>query len=164
MFVRSTGLGRTLLSAKVAKIETTEVVPSTLEPPKDGTVEPMRMLMVIQVVNPVNWTVRAFVDPSDLRHMVKVVLTNPMLILKGIKFFFSKDPIYATPQVAETAAGTVAPGPAAATAAQTAHKTGPATVPKAGPGPMPPAPSRTGPGLIPPAPAKQGPGPIPPRR
>ena len=155
MFVRSTGLGRTLLSAKVAKIETTEVVPSTLEPPKEGTVEPMRMLMVIQVVNPVNWTVRAFVDPSDLRHMVKVVLTNPMLILKGIKFFFSKDPVYATPAIPETAAAAPS-GPAAATAAQAAHKTGP--------GPMPPAPSKAGPGLIPPAPAKQGPGPIPPRR
>jgi hypothetical protein len=143
MFVRSTGLGRTLLTAKVAKIETTEVVPSTLEPPKGGTVEPMRMLMVIQVVSPVNWTVRAFVDPSDLRHMAKVVLTNPMLILKGIKFFFSKDPVYATPATAETAAAG-APGPAAATAAQAAP--------------------RTGPGPIPSALAKQGPGPIPPRR
>lgn len=143
MFVRSTGLGRTLLTAKVAKIETTEVVPSTLEPRKEGTIEPMRMLMVIQVVSPVNWTVRAFVDPSDLRHMVKVVLTNPMLILKGIKFLFSKDPVYATPAIAGTAAA-VAPEPAAATAAQAA--------PKTGPGPIPPAPSR------------QGPGPIPPRR
>ena len=155
MFVRSTGLGRTLLSAKVAKIETTGVVPSTLEPPKEGTVEPMRMLMVIQVVNPVNWTVRAFVDPSDLRHMVKVVLTNPMLILKGIKFFFSKDPVYATPAAAQTA-GAVAPGPAAATAAQAA--------PRTGPGPMPPAPPKAGPGRIPPPPTRQGPGPIPPRR
>ena len=155
MFVRSTGLGRTLLTAKVAKIETTEVVPSTLEPPKEGTVEPMRMLMVIQVVNPVNWTVRAFVDPSDLRHMVKVVLTNPMLILKGIKFFFSKDPVYATPAIAGTAAA-AAPGPAATTAAQ--------ATPKTGPGPMPPAPPKAGPGPIPPPPAKHGPGPIPPRR
>ena len=157
MFVRSTGLGRTLLSAKVAKIETTEVVPSTLEPPKGGTVEPMRMLMVIQVVNPVNWTVRAFVDPSDLRHMVKVVLTNPMLILKGIKFFFSKDPVYATPAIAETAAA-AAPGPATATAA------GPAAAPRTGPGPMPPPPSKAGPGPVPPAPSRTGPGPIPPRR
>jgi hypothetical protein len=155
MFIRSTGLGRTLLTARVAKIETTEVVPSTLEPPKDGTSEPMRMLMVMQVVHPVNWTVRAFVDPSDLRHMVKVVLTNPMLILKGIKFFFSKDPVYATPAVGETTAA-VAPGPTAGTAAQ--------AVSKAGPGPMPPAPPKAGPGPIPPAPSRQGPGPIPPRR
>jgi hypothetical protein len=140
MFVRSTGLGRTLLMAKVAMIETTEVVPSTLEPPKGGTVEPMRMLMVIQVVSPVNWTVRAFVDPSDLRHMVKVVLTNPMLILKGIKFFFSKDPVYATPAIAGTDAA-AAPGLAAATAAQAA--------PKTGPGPMPSAPPKAGPGPIP---------------
>jgi hypothetical protein len=32
MFLRSTGLGRTLLTARVAKIETTDMVPSTLEP------------------------------------------------------------------------------------------------------------------------------------
>jgi hypothetical protein len=95
------------------------------------------------VVSPVNWTVRAFVDPSDLRHMVKVVLTNPMLILKGIKFFFSKDPVYTTPAIAGTDAA-AAPRPAAATAAQAAP--------------------RTGPGPIPSALAKQGPGPIPPRR
>ena len=42
MFIRSTGLGRTLLTARVAKIETTEVVPSTLETPKEGAAEPMR--------------------------------------------------------------------------------------------------------------------------
>ena len=83
MFIRSTGLGRTLLTARVANIETTQVVPSTLDPPKDGAAEPMRMLMIMQVVHPVNWTVRAFVDPSDLRHMIKVVLTHPMLILGG---------------------------------------------------------------------------------
>ncbi len=154
MFIRSTGLGRTLLTARVAKIETTEMVPSTLEPAKDGAAEPMRMLMVMQVVNPVNWTVRAFVDPSDLRHMAKQVLTNPMLILKGIKFFFSKDPVYAPTATAEPAAAS-APGPAAG-AAQSA--------PKAGPGPMPSARPKAGPGPIPPAPARVGPGPIPPRR
>ncbi len=140
MFIRSTGLGRTLLTARVAKIETTEVVPSTLETPKEGAAEPMRLLMVMQVVDPVNWTVRAFVDPSDLRHMAKVVLTNPMLILKGIKFFFSKDPVYGTPATAEKAA-TLSPRPTAATAA------GP--VPKAGPGPIPSSTPESGPGPIP---------------
>jgi hypothetical protein len=140
MFIRSTGLGRTLLLARVANIETTQVVPSTLEPPKNGAVEPMRMLMVMQVVHPVNWTVRAFVDPSDLRHMIKVVLTNPMLILKGIKFLFSKDPVYATSATAEP---TVAPppGPAAETPARPA--------PKGGPGPIPAPAAKRGPGPIP---------------
>ena len=36
MFMRSTGLGRTLLTAKVANIEATTIVPSTLEQPKEG--------------------------------------------------------------------------------------------------------------------------------
>jgi hypothetical protein len=141
MFIRSTGLGRTLLTARVANIETTEMVPSTLEPRKDGSPEPMRMLMVMQVVHPVNWTVRAFVEPSDLRHMIKVVLTNPMLILKGIKFLFSKDPVYPTSATAETAA---APPPVTGAKAPTKPQ------PKAAPGPMPAAAPRRGPGPIPP--------------
>ena len=153
MFIRSTGLGRTLLSARVAAIETTFMVPETLEPPKDGRVEPMRMLMVMEVVHPVHWTVRAFVDPADLRRMVKLVLTNPALIMRGLKFLFSKSPTYELPG---QTAGAAAPGPGAKPAAEAA--------PKPGPGPMPPARPKAGPGPIPPAPPKQGPGPIPPRR
>jgi hypothetical protein len=137
MFIRSTGLGRTLLSARVAKIETTRVVPSTLEPPKDGAAEPMRMLMIMQVVHPVNWTVRAFVDPSDLRHMVKVVLTHPMLILRGIRFFFSKDPVYGTSATAEPVAGDGAKAPARPEPKKGAGPTV-AAAPRRGPGPIPP--------------------------
>ncbi len=140
MFIRSTGLGRTLLTARVANIETTAVVPSTLELPKDKGAEPMRMLMVMQVVHPVNWMVRAFVDPSDLRHMIKVVLTNPMLILRGIKFLFSRDPVYATSAAAEAPS---APPPDKAAAAPAA------AAPKKGPGPIPAPGPRRGPGPIP---------------
>ena len=131
MFLRSTGLGRTLLTARVAKIETTDMVPSTLEPPKNGIAEPLRMLMTMEVVNPVHWTVRAFVDPSDLRRMVKEVLTHPGLILKGIVFLFSKDPAY----------GCASTEPAAAAKSVPGRKNGPgpipASAPKAGPGPIP---------------------------
>ena len=141
MFIRSTGLGRTLLTARVANIETTQVVPSTLEPPKDGAAEPMRMLMIMQVVHPVNWTVRAFVDPSDLRHMIKVVLTHPMLILRGIRFFFSKDPVYASTATAEPVAAPTT-GDGAKAPARPAPKKGagpiPAAAPRRGPGPIPP--------------------------
>jgi len=118
------------------------VVPSTLEHPKDGAAEPMRMLMVMQVVHPVNWTVRAFVDPSDLRHMIKVVLTHPMLILKGVKFLFSRDPVYAAPATSEPAVTAQVSGDGAKAAA------GPE--PKKGVGPIPPSPPRRGPGPIPP--------------
>ena len=156
MFIRSTGLGRTLLTARVAAIQTTDMVPATLEPPKQGATEPMRILMVMEVVHPVHWTVRGFVDPADLRRMAKLVLMNPALILRGIKFFFSKSPNYEEPGKAEAAGAPAAAGIKAA-AAQ-------ATTPRTGPGPMPPAPSRTGPGPVPPAPSQHGPGPIPPRR
>ena len=121
MFMRSTGLGRTLLTAKVANIEATTVVPSTLEQPQGGAREPMRMMLVMEVVNPVHWTVRAFMDPSDLRKMVKILLTNPSLLLKGVKFFFSKDTDYGQAGVKS--------GPAKAPA-----KAGPETV--SGPAPI----------------------------
>jgi hypothetical protein len=140
MFLRSTGLGRTLLTARVAKIETTSMVPSTLEPPKNGTTEPLRMLMTMEVVNPVHWTVRAFVDPSDLRCMVREVLTHPGLILKGILFLCSKDPAYGAPATTEQAAAPQ-PGPTVAAPSAPVGKTGPgpipASAPKAGPGPIP---------------------------
>ena len=145
MFIRSTGLGRTLLTARVANIQTTHMIPATLEPPKQGAAEPMRMLMVMEVVHPVHWTVRAFVDPADLRRMAKLVLMNPALILRGIKFFFSKSPTYREPEKAEVIAtpSTMAPVQSAA---------------------VPVTAARTGPAPIPAAPATRGPGPIPPRR
>ncbi len=88
--------------------------------------------MTMEVVNPVHWTVRAFVDPSDLRRMVMEVLTHPALIAKGIVFLFSKDPAYATSATTEPAA-------AAKSAAGRTNGPGPipASVPKAGPGPIP---------------------------
>ncbi|MCX5805926.1 MAG: hypothetical protein NT010_07650 [Proteobacteria bacterium] len=130
MFMRSTGLGRTLLTGRVSNIFATTIVPSTLEEPQGGVTEPVRMMMM-EIVNPVHWTVRAFLDPSDLRKIVKVVVTNPSLILKGIKFFFSKDPDYGELAKAEASAPKAAPG----------------SVPK-GPGGVPSA-APKGPGAIP---------------
>ena len=85
MFIRSTGLGRTLLTCHVAKIEVTDIVPSTLEPAKEGEKEPMRMLMTIQTTDPVTWTVRGFVEPDDLRLILKAAL-KPSVIFTAIKF------------------------------------------------------------------------------
>ena len=143
MFIRSTGLGRTLLRGRIAAIHDTSMVPSTLEAPPEGVVEPLRMLMVMEILHPVHWTVRAFVDPADLREMVWIVLKNPALIFKAVKFFFSKSPVYQTAEEGEApkaAAGTTpSPKPAGAQA--------PAMPPKPGPGPIPAA--RPGPGPIP---------------
>jgi hypothetical protein len=85
MYIRSTGLGRTLLTCKVAKIEVTNLVPSTLDKPKEGETEPARLLMQIQTTDPVNWTVRGFVEPEDLRAILKAALT-PSVIFTAIKF------------------------------------------------------------------------------
>ena len=134
MFVRSTGLGRTLLSGRIARIVTTDLVPATLEPPQNGEREPTRVLMEMEITNPVHWTVGAFLDPPDLRHMVMLILTNPVFIMNALKFLFSRGPKYDTP------AGHEAPAGAAASAPKPA-----APAPKAG---VPSAPLR-GPGAIP---------------
>jgi hypothetical protein len=104
MFVRSTGLGRTLLSGRISKLATTTLVPATLEEPAAGQTEPMRVLMEMEITSPVHWTVRAFLDPPDLRHMVMLVLTNPKFMMHAIKFLFSKGPKYDTPAAHEAAA------------------------------------------------------------
>jgi len=90
MFIRSTGLGKTLLKAKVAKVEITDLVPATLEKPKDNENEPERILVVLEIVEPVHWTVRAFVEPKDLREMVSLILKHPSVIWEGLKFLFKK--------------------------------------------------------------------------
>jgi len=128
MFVRSTGLGRTLLTGRIDKIVTTTVVPSTLKPPTDGSKEPMRLLVEVEITNPVHWTVRAFIDPPDLREMIKIILTRPGLILSCLKFLFMKGPKYDEPAQAGTHAAAVAPLP------------GPAAPSKLGSGPAPAGP------------------------
>lgn len=134
MFVRSTGLGRTLLTGRIARIVTTNIVPSTLEPPPNGTKEPMRMLMEMEITNPVHWTVRAFIDPPDLREMIKHIIKNPGLILNGIKFLFMKGPQYDVP----AAHGDVSQGPGAGPPAPPKAAAGPAAgTPPKGPPPIP---------------------------
>ncbi len=85
MYIRSTGLGRTLLTCRVAKIEVTRIVPSTLKEPKEGESEPTRLLMTIQTTDPVSWTVRGFVEPEDLRAILKAAL-RPSVIWTALKF------------------------------------------------------------------------------
>lgn len=86
MYVRSTGLGRTLLKSKLGKLEVTNIVPSTLEESED---EPARMLMVMKIEEPVNWEVKAFMEPQDLRRLILLIL-RPSVIWGGLKLLFSK--------------------------------------------------------------------------
>lgn len=135
MFVRSTGLGRTLLRGRIALVETTELDPATLELPANGATEPMRMLMAMEILHPVHWTVRAFLDPADLRQMVWMIIRNPAFIMRAIKFLFSKSPTYAPIEAAGApAAGATATAPKAGSAAKASQ---------AGPKGPPPIPSRS---------------------
>jgi hypothetical protein len=86
MYIRSTGLGKTLLQCKVANVEATNIIPVNLELPKDGETEPIRLLMTMKVIAPVTWTVRAFVEPADLRHIIGFVLKNPKTMAKALGF------------------------------------------------------------------------------
>jgi hypothetical protein len=85
MFIRSTGLGRTLLKCHVEKIELSHIVPTTLKDPAKGKTEPGRLLMTMQTTDPVSWTVRCFVEPGDIRMMLKAAL-KPSVIFAVIKF------------------------------------------------------------------------------
>jgi hypothetical protein len=86
MYIRSTGLGKTLLQCKVESVESCTIVPETLESPKEGKEEPTRLLMTMRVIAPVTWTVRAFVEPADLRHIIGFVLKNPRALFDGVRF------------------------------------------------------------------------------
>jgi hypothetical protein len=86
MYIRSTGLGRTLLQCKVASVESSRIVPATLEMPAEGEDEPTRLLMTMKVIAPVTWTVRAFVEPADLRHIIGFALRHPGVLLRGLRF------------------------------------------------------------------------------
>jgi hypothetical protein len=86
MYIRSTGLGKTLLQCRVEKVESCNLVPETLQSPKEGESEPTRLLMTMKVIAPVSWTVRAFVEPADLRRIIGFTLRNPQVLFKGLSF------------------------------------------------------------------------------
>jgi hypothetical protein len=86
MYIRSTGLGKTLLQCKVAKVEPCKLVPETLEMPEDDIREPTRLLMEMKVIAPVTWTVRAFIEPADLRQLVVFAFRNPRVLFYGLRF------------------------------------------------------------------------------
>jgi hypothetical protein len=79
MYIRSTGLGKTLLKAEAANIEAINIIPETLEESEEGD-EPTRLLMTMQTLEPVHWTVRVFVEPPDLRRMLWVALKSPTVL------------------------------------------------------------------------------------
>lgn len=86
MYIRSTGLGQTLLQCTVAKVEYTDIVPETLKDHENGADEPKRLLITMQVIAPVTWTVRAFVEPADVRRLVVHFLKNPGALLNAARF------------------------------------------------------------------------------
>ena len=73
----------------VESVEPSRVfVPETLEAAKEGESEPTRLLMTMRVIAPVTWTVRAFVEPADLRHIIGFALKNPGVLFNGVRFLF----------------------------------------------------------------------------
>jgi hypothetical protein len=91
MYLRSTALGKTLLNARVATIEASKVFPETLKQDENGN-EPTRLMMTMEVVEPVHWTIRTFLEPSDVRRMLGLILKNPKNLFYSLCFLFSKGP------------------------------------------------------------------------
>jgi hypothetical protein len=86
MKIRSTGLGKTLLTAQVGTFEPTKTVPATLEASDN---EPTRLLLTMEVVEPVHWTVRAFMEPSDVRRVIKL-LFRPRTLFCALRFLMKR--------------------------------------------------------------------------
>ena len=89
MLIRSTGLGRTLLSGEVSKIKSSTVVPETLEPSENGK-EPRRLFISMETKAPVNWIVSIFIEPADLRRLLWIIITHPLLLFSGFGLLFRK--------------------------------------------------------------------------
>ena len=89
MLIRSTGLGRTLLSGEVAKIRPSRIVPETLEASENGK-EPKRLFLTMETKAPVNWIVNIFIEPADLRRVLWIVITHPWLLFSGFGLLFGK--------------------------------------------------------------------------
>jgi hypothetical protein len=90
MLIRSTGLGRTLLSGEVAKIKSSNIVPETLEASENGK-EPTRLFLTMETKAPVNWIVSIFIEPADLRRILWILITHPLLLFSGIGLLLRKD-------------------------------------------------------------------------
>jgi hypothetical protein len=90
MLIRSTGLGRTLLSGEVAKIRASNIVPETLQASENGK-EPTRLFLTMETKEPVNWIVSIFIEPADLRRILWLVVTHPLLLFSGFRLLFRKD-------------------------------------------------------------------------
>jgi hypothetical protein len=90
MLIRSTGLGRTLLSGEVAKIKASNIVPETLEVSENGS-EPTRLFLTMETKAPVNWIVSIFIEPADLRRILWIIITHPLLLFSGFGLLFRKD-------------------------------------------------------------------------
>ena len=89
MLIRSTGLGRTLLSGELVAIKSSTIVPETLEPSEAGK-EPRRLYLTMETKAPVNWIVSIFIEPSDLRQVLWIVITHPLLVFSGLGLLFRK--------------------------------------------------------------------------
>lgn len=90
MLIRSTGLGRTLLSGEVAKIKSSNIVPETLEASENGN-EPTRLFLTMETKAPVNWIVNIFIEPADLRRILWILIKNPLILFSGIGLLLRKD-------------------------------------------------------------------------
>ncbi len=86
MKIRSTGLGKTLLTAQVGTVEPTTIVPASLEASDN---EPKRLLLTMEVVDPVHWTVRAFLEPGDVRRVIKLLL-RPRTLFTALLFLMKR--------------------------------------------------------------------------
>ena len=74
MRVRSTGLGKTILTTHAAGMQ--------IDPEDKKWVT-----LKIEATDPVHWTITAYMEGKDLRQMVWMALKNPRFLFRAILLF-----------------------------------------------------------------------------
>ncbi len=85
MFVRSTGLGKTPMVAKVNMLQFAKINKESL---KDDPSCELNMVMRIETTKPAAWHITAFMSPEDVRELAKKILT-PSTLIKVISYMFA---------------------------------------------------------------------------
>lgn len=74
MRVRSTGLGKTILTTHASSLQ---------KDPEDNK----WVIMKIEATDPVHWTITAYLEGKDLRKMVGMALKNPGFLFRSFLLF-----------------------------------------------------------------------------
>ena len=84
MLVRSTGLGKTPMIAKIAMLEFARLSTESLKEDADSE---QRMILRLETIKPAAWQITAFMGPDDMRDLAKKLL-KPRTLIQALFYLF----------------------------------------------------------------------------